>query len=269
MLDSALVSKSHPPPWIFAITNLPFGVAGGYAFVAMPFFLTKAGMPVETTAKLGALAMLPSAYQLFWAPVIDLGIRRRAWLVLVSVLSGICLEYSLLVNPMSDLVTFEILMVAGQLLAGLVASCNGALVSTSLPDHLRGKAAGWVNAGNLGASALGGGVIMSLHQVEIPLGDQHVLALAPVALALMMILPALAALAIEEPPPSRVPLGAHFREMAADVWQAVRARKGWTGILFCISPVGTAALTNILSSLGADYHASDNMVVLVTIVVMY
>ena len=245
--------RHHAPPWLFAITNLPFGVSGGYASVAMPFMLRNAGLDLETIAKIGALALLPSSYQLFWAPVIDLGIRRRAWLILVSILGGLCLGASLLLELPRQLPLYEFLVVTGQLFVGLVASCNGALVSTSLPNRLHGQAAGWVNAGNLGSAALGGGLIMSLAGQ----GSPHVTALA---LALLIILPSFAALLIPEPPPSRERLADHMGRMARDVWSAVKARKGWTGLLFCISPVGTAALGNLFSALGPDYGASDQVV---------
>ena len=33
---------------------------------------------------------------------------------------------------------------------GLISSCNGGLMATTLDDHERGKAGGWYNAGNLG-----------------------------------------------------------------------------------------------------------------------
>lgn len=42
----------YTPPWIFGLTNLPFGVASTYAGVAMPFLLRKSGVPVETIAAL-------------------------------------------------------------------------------------------------------------------------------------------------------------------------------------------------------------------------
>lgn len=243
----------HAPAWIFAITNLPFGVAGTYAGVAMPFFLRKADVPVDTIAQIGALALLPAAYQLFWAPILDLGIRRREWLVLVACLGAACLGASMLLHLPEQLGLYKILMVAGQLLTGLVASCNGALVSTVLPDRLRGRAAGFVNAGNLGSAALGGGLVMTL-ATEV---SMHA---AAVALVLMIVLPSLAALAIPEPPPAREPIVPHMRQMAADVWRAVRSRLGWTGILLCISPVGTAALGNLFSAMGQDYGASDKVV---------
>ena len=34
-----------PPPWLFGITALPYGVYGGYLSTAMPYVLRNAGVP--------------------------------------------------------------------------------------------------------------------------------------------------------------------------------------------------------------------------------
>ncbi|MEW6284173.1 MAG: MFS transporter, partial [Candidatus Eremiobacterota bacterium] len=224
-----------------------------FSGVAMPFLLRQAGVEVETIAVLGALALLPAGYQLFWAPVLDLGFRRRQWLVLVSFLGALCLGASMLLELPRQLLAFKVLLLLGSAFTGLVASCNGALVSTTLPENQRGRAAGWVNAANLGAAVLGGGVVISL---ATAFGTTA----AAAGLALMLFLPSLAALTIPEPPPRKEPLLRHVGTMGRDVWKAVRARRGWTGLLFCISPVGTVALMNLFAALGPDFDAPPHIV---------
>jgi MFS transporter, PAT family, beta-lactamase induction signal transducer AmpG len=243
----------YSPPWIFGITNIPYGVAGTYCGVAMPFILRKHGVPIEQIAALGALCLLPAAYQLFWAPILDLGIRRRSWLILCSITGAICLAATLLMKLPEQLMEYQILMVIGQALVGLVASCNGALVSTTVDPAARGRAAGWVNAANLGAAMLGGGVVLSLFNTSSPL-------ITAAALAAMIILPSFAALTIKEAPPLKEPIIQHVGNMGREVWKAVRARKGWTGLLFCISPVGTVALTNLFSGLGNEFQVSNQLI---------
>ena len=247
------MKSSYAPPWLFGLTNLPFGVAGSYTGVAMPFLLREAGVPVDTIAALAAIVFLPAAYQLFWAPVLDLGIRRRSWLVLCACSSSLCLAATLFVKLPEQLLVYEVLVVAGQALAGLVASCNGALVATRVDPRALGRAAGWVNAANLGASALGGGLVLTLAQKVSP-------AAAALALAISVALPSLAALAIDEPPPAQDRLDRRLAQMAREVSSAVRSRKGWTGLVFCISPVGTVALVNLFGALGKDYGASNDVV---------
>lgn len=244
------------PPWIFGITNIPYGVSGTYAGVAVPFLLRKAGLPIEQIAAVGAIAFLPAAYQLFWAPIIDLGIRRRSWLILCSTLGAIALAATFYIDVQKNLLLYEIVLTLGQALVGLVASCNGALVSTTVDPSKRGKAAGFVNAANLGAAALGGGLVLTLaNTVSI-----HA---AAAALFISIFLPSLAALKIEEAGPIKEPILKHLGNMRTEVWRAVSARRGWTGLLFCLSPVGTVALTNLFSGMGTDYHVSSQTVELV------
>lgn len=246
----------YTPPALFGVTNIPYGVAGTYAGVAVPFLLRKAGLPLETIAVVGAIAFLPAAYQLFWAPVVDLGIRRRSWLVLCATLGGLLLAGGMFIKVPEHLLEYQIMLVAGQALVGLVASCNGALVSTTVDPKRRGQAAGWVNAANLGAAALGGGLVLTL-------ANNVSTTAAAIALFLCIFLPSLAALKIEDSEPSKEPLMQHLGNMRREVWKAVSARRGWTGLLFCISPVGTVALTNLFSGMGTDYHVPAHVVELV------
>jgi MFS family permease len=250
---TAQTSTRYTSPWIFGITNIPYGVAGNYAGIAVPFLLRKAGLPIETIAVVGGLALLPAAYQLFWAPVLDLGIRRRSWLILCATLGSVCLAATLLIKVPQHLFEYQAFLIAGQLLVGLVASCNGALVSTTVDPAKRGQAAGWVNAANLGAAALGGGLVLTL-------ANAVSMQAAAIGVFLCTFLPAIAALAIPEPPPMKDPLLEHLQNMRREVWRAVSARRGWTGLLFCVSPVGTVALTQIFSGVGTDYHVSSSVV---------
>jgi PAT family beta-lactamase induction signal transducer AmpG len=248
-----MTQQKHAPPWLFGLANLPFGVGGAYTSISVAFLLTQAKMSMGTIASVVALALMPASFQLLWAPILDLGIRRRAWLMLLSVLGGLCLAGSMLLHLPEQMLAYKVLLVAGAACTGLVASCVGALVSTTLPPPLRAEAAGWVNAGNLGSAVLGGGLVMYL-------ATNYSNQAAAVGLFLVTALPALAALAIPEPPPLRVALGPHLRTMLGDVWAAVRSRTGWTGLLFCLSPVGTVGLLQLCSALGPDYHANKELV---------
>lgn len=244
------------PPWIFGITNIPYGVSGTFTGVAVPFLLRKAGLPIDQIAIVSGIAFLPSAYQLFWAPIVDLGIKRRSWLILCA-FSGACLLAATFFIPVpKQLLLYEIVLTLGCALVGLVASCNGALVSTTVDPSKRGQAAGFVNAANLGAAVLGGGLVLTL-------ANNVSKEAAALALWLTIALPSLAALTIKEGDPSKEPLLQHLGNMRREVWKAVSARKGWTGLLFCLSPVGTVALTNLFSGLGNDYHVSSQVVELV------
>jgi hypothetical protein len=54
------------------------------------------------------------------------------------------------------------------------------------------------------------------------------------------------------------PLRERFGALAKDVGSVIRSRSGWTGILFCLSPVGTAALVNLFSGMAKDFAIADD-----------
>ena len=244
---------AHPPPWLFGITNIPFGVAGGYTSVAMPFVLSKAGVPMSTIGGISAAVLVPLSWQFLWAPMLDVGLRRRTWLLLMAGLGALLLAASLLLKLPTQLWPFEVCCVLGQGLTGLVSASNGALVATQVPPHLHGRASGWLNAANLGGNAVGGGLV-------IQLGDTLTPQIAAIALGLLTFLPALAVLLLDERLRPRRRASEVFPSMLRDVWGTASTRRGWTGILFCLAPVSTPALLDLFSAVGGDYGASTGTV---------
>jgi MFS family permease len=245
---------AHPPVWLFGITNIPFGVSGGYTSVAMPYILRQAGVPVVTIAAISAAVLLPLSYQFLWAPLLDFGMPRRAWLILAAGLGSLLLSLSLFLQLPAQLLPFEVFCVIGQGLTGLVSSCNGALIATQVPVAAHGRASGWLNAANLGGNALGGGLVLWL----IP----HCGARAgAIGMGLITFLPALAALAIvEQRHDARRQLGVFVPAMLRDLWKTASSRSGWTGILFCLAPVSTPALLDLFSGVADDYRVGADTV---------
>ena len=247
------VQGSHPPPWLFGITNIPFGVAGGYTSVAVPFVLARAGVPMATVGGISAAMLMPLSWQFLWAPVLDVGLRRRTWLLIFAALGALLLAVSLALRLPSQLGAFEVCCVLGQGLTGLVSACNGALVATQVPHALHGRASGWLNAANLGGNAVGGGIVIGVLDAWSPQA-------AAVALGLLTFLPAVAVLKlVEDVRPRRHPREV-FSSMLRDVWNTASVRRGWTGILFCLAPVSTPALLDLFSAVGEDYGAPASTV---------
>jgi MFS family permease len=197
--------------------------------------------------------LVPSSYQFLWAPVIDVGPRRRTWLVLVSFFGGICMAAAMFVDVKTHLRLFEILVVAGQGITGMVGSCNGGLMATTLPADKRGQASGWLNAANLGGSAIGGGFILYVARVMSARA-------AGIAVGIVIFVPSLAALFVEEAPRVKRAAGEVFGSMIRDVWGTLKTRTGIIGVLICLSPVSTAAMLNLFGAIAKDYNAPSQTV---------
>jgi MFS family permease len=243
-----------PPPWLFALTYVPYGAVSAFGTQVMPNMAKKAGVAVDNIGWLSALTFVPPMIQFLYAPIVDFGPRRKHWLVIVSVIAAGCLVGACLTPIKENLELFLSLTIAASLTSGLVGSCNGGIVATSMPDSDKGKASGWINVGNLAGGAIAGGLILFMVGRDV---DPLLIGLATAA---MVALPALAILTVDEP--AREPtgsLGEVLRTTLRDVGAIVFSKKGASALLLCLSPVGTVALGNYWSALGDDFGVSGDL----------
>jgi MFS transporter, PAT family, beta-lactamase induction signal transducer AmpG len=112
---------------------------------------------------------------------------------------------------------------------------------------------GWFNVANLGAAGVFGAVTVVLVRV-LPL------AAAALLLALLVFAPTVLLVWY---PAARQPEGRvreNFRAMARDLRRVLREGRVWIGLVMFLAPVGAFALTNLFSTLGADFGASERAV---------
>ncbi len=239
-----------PSPWLFAVSGIPYGVGGTFGALVMPYLAKQSKIELSTIGWYGTLLLVPPIVQFLYAPIVDIGLPRRHWLILVSVLGAACFFGALQMDLAAHPVPFLALAVAGQLISGLSGSCNGGLLAQLMPDHLRGQASAALNVGNLSGGALAGSLVILL------LGWDLDTRLVGATLAVMMIAPSLSILIVVEPPRKRRAIGEVFLSMLRDVGKVLFSKVGVTGIALCLSPVGTAALTNYFTGMASDYGAS-------------
>jgi len=213
----------------------------------MPFLLSKAGVPVERIASIGSLLYVPTVLYFLWAPLVDMKLRRRTWLVLSSFVSAGLLAAAMpLVGP-GHLTLFTALLFGAQTINVLVSAAQGGLMVTALTPVEQAKASGWTQAGNLGGGALGAGITLwVLERIRLPL--------ATLATAAMTALPALAALTIKEGPPAAAAgLGDHVRKIVQELVAVLRSRRTLWGLLLLAAPVGSGAALNLLPAVASHY----------------
>src|SRR5690349_9078904 len=128
---------------------MPYGVAASFAAQVMPYMTERAGIDLDAIGWYGTALLVPPMLQFLYAPIVDIGPRRKHWLVIVAAVSAACLVGACAMRLPDERAAFLGFAVAAQLISGLVGSCNGGLLAVSMPDGLRGKASGWLNVGNL------------------------------------------------------------------------------------------------------------------------
>src|SRR6266498_3292154 len=68
-------SRTHPPPWLFALTELPFGIGCGFVASTMPYLTRQAGVSVSQIGWYGTVFSLATVLRLLYAPLLD-GVMR-------------------------------------------------------------------------------------------------------------------------------------------------------------------------------------------------
>lgn len=250
---SAAPSRPLPPPWLFFFLALPQGIFQGYIATALPWMLRESGVGVEAIATLSATVGIPTMLLFLWAPVVDITGRRKLCLLIAAAGSAAALFASNFL-PTGNLALLTVVLFAGQVLNTLVSSSNGALMAATLSPEARGRAAGWLQGGNVGGGAIGAGLILLLLQ-------QTSVEVAATIGALAVFLPALAALAVHEP---RRAAGGGFQRLRQAIRDTAGSRSMAIGFALFLSPLGAAALLNLLSSVAQDYQAPPILVTVAT-----
>ncbi len=253
------MSSRPSPPAAFALTIQPFAAAVGYVGIAAPFWLKGEGVSLAAIGAVSATAMTPHALKFLWAPLVDVGARRKAWFAWMTVATAASLvALSVVPGLARHLVVFTLLATLTQVAGTTAAVAADGLMAATTRVEDKGKAAGWRMAGNVGGTGVLGALALWLAARTSP-------AVAGLALAGLALLSGLGALAIEEPRPAgaRGPWRAPLRQLAAivrELWGIVASREGWTGLVICAVPVGAGALTNLFSAMAVDYGASGDLV---------
>jgi len=127
----------------------------------------------------------------------------------------------------------------------------------TVADERKGRAAGWYQAGNLGGNGVGGGVWRGAHMSR---------ELAGSVLGFAMLLSTVALYFASDV--GIVSAGERFRSrmrlLGRDLLAMVRMAIPLLTIVLVASPIGAGAMNNLWSAVADDWHASADIVALVT-----
>jgi MFS transporter, PAT family, beta-lactamase induction signal transducer AmpG len=248
------LDRESAPFW-FGILAIAAGVYSAVPATLLGFLLRGQGVPVERIAGVVALGSLPFTWSFALAPFVDLGRRRRSWVIGGYLLAALCLW------PVVAWTMASLALRTGLLLAAGACTCLGTAglqaLMTEFPPLVRGRVGGWWQAGNVGGGAMGGGLMLWFAQ---SLGG----AALATAVCAVFLLPIFAIFAVHEHShvASAVPIFARFSSLFAGLREFLKSPRTWAGLLFFIGPMGTSGA--VFSALAADFHASANEVMWVT-----
>jgi hypothetical protein len=245
---------------------LPFGAAVGYLQIAAPFWLRSAGVSLAEIGAVSATAFLPHAWKIAWVPLLDVGPYRKRWYGLAVVATaGLLAAVAMLPDPAHHLGVFTALVAAAQVTAATSSAAVNALSAIATRAEDKGRAGGFLMAGNVGGTGLLGALALFLSSHASSTSAALVLAgvvLASGSCVLLVDEPRLADAAIAARGLAHA-LRIRFVSVVRDLWATARSREGFTGVLICLAPVGCGALTNLFSGMAADFRAPQRLVEIV------
>jgi MFS transporter, PAT family, beta-lactamase induction signal transducer AmpG len=258
IFNSKKSGKIHPNIFMFLI--LPFGVLSGYVSVTMGFLLTKAGISLALVAPVISVTLLPNIFKFIWAPLVDTTLTVKKWHIIANVITALGIFVTgILPLKVEYLTLMTIVVLITSFANTIVAMSTESLLAHDTPDNLKGRAGGWLQAGNLGGLGLGGGAGLWLAENL----SEPWLAGAIIAIACMLC--SLGLYFLSEPT-SFIREKNYFKTIGnlnRDIWNLIKSRMGFLALFLCFLPIGSGAASNLWSAISNDWHASANTVALV------
>jgi MFS family permease len=240
---------------LFFFGGTAYGVTGTFAAQIMPYASEHSGIDVGSIGWFGTLMLVPSWFQFMIAPLVDVALKRKHWLVLMAAISAVCLLIASVIPIKEHTSIYLAFAVTSALCAALVSASNAGLMAVTIPDEHRGAASAWYNAGNLSGGGISGA--LALYMLDHDVASIWV----GITVATITLVPATVMLLVIEPPGDHLK---RFRDVMStttrEVAEAMSTKQALTGLVLCISPVGTCALINVFAGMTKDFHASGSMV---------
>ncbi len=252
--------KKPPHPIIFMFLFLPFGIMSGYVTVTIGYLLTKAGIPLDQVAPIVAIALIPNIFKFVWAPLVDTTLTVKKWYIIANIMTamGIFLT-GVLPLKVESLTLMAVIIFFLSLVNTIIAMATESLAAHDTPEHLKGRAGGWLQAGNLGGLGLGGGAGLWLAE------NLSATWMAGAIIALACLLCTFGLLYLSEPT-SYIKEKSYLKTLGnlnKDIWTLVKSRLGFLALFLCFLPLGTGAASNLWSSISNDWSASADTVALI------
>ncbi len=233
------------------LTNSVFGMYGGILAISVPQLLSARHVPEATIAAMTAVMVSPGFWTFLVSPVLDVRFSRRWYSVVTAAVAAVLLVLAL--RNLNHLVLVEVLLLAGFFFANLYQSALGGWLSSITTAEEENKLSVWVTIGNIGA---GGAMAVAAGELVRNLPPT----MAALLLGGLILLPTAVFPWMRAPGPDRRLARESFPQFFGEVVKLLKQREVLIAILLFVAPAATFSLTNFLSGLGDDFHASPQFV---------
>jgi MFS transporter, PAT family, beta-lactamase induction signal transducer AmpG len=246
--------NSVAPLWLMGLTNSVFGMYAGVVLISVPQLLSNRQVPETTIAAMTAVMASPGFWTFLVSPVLDVRFSRR-WYSLVCAFMAAALLVLALLN-LDNLALAEGLLVAGYFFANLYQSALGGWLSSIVSPDRKTALSSWVTIGNVGGTG-----VMAVATGELVRNvPPHI---AAFLLGAVVLLPTSVFPFMPAPGPDRRLARESFGQFFGEVLSLLKRREVLIAIVLFAAPAATFSLTNFMSGIGDDFHASSHFVSLV------
>lgn len=248
-------------PVIFMFLIIPYGVVTGYVTVTLGYLYSKAGISLAHVAALAGASILPAIVSFLWAPFVDTTLSVKKWYMLATLTAGLgILCTGILPVKESSLLFLVPIVVLTAFGSSFVSISTNSMMAYDTPEDMKGRAGGYLQAGNLGGAGLGGGAgLLLAHHLNAGWLPGAVIGFACLLCCLGLFFVKEPQITIREQK-----IGRSFVNLLKDLWAMIRSRAGYLALFLCLLPIGTGSASNLWAAVAKSWNASADVVALAT-----
>jgi PAT family beta-lactamase induction signal transducer AmpG len=226
----------------------PLGFYFGFISTAMPILLSAKGVSVDEISKVSLAGFSPSFWAFVLCPILDVRFSKRAYALVFAAISAVCLGTCTLLT--GNIMVFTIVLTTGCAAAVMFGNAHGGWMPDVIRDKHYSQVGGTSNIANLGAAgAFAAVAVVVVRTMSAPI--------AAWLLAAMVLAPTILLFFIPLPTKPTRDIAEVFGNFFGDLYRVCKTKNCLLGLMCFLSPTACFALTNLFSSLGRDFHASE------------
>ena len=250
--------KRNVPPWMFGV--LYGGTFNGFVAVSLSQLLPEHGVTLERESEIATLILTASYVGFLVTPIVDCGLPRRIWAIMLALLATVCLGISV---PMlraasangghgAATVALMLVLFVGYLANQVYTSAIGGMVPNLVAPSQLGTVSAWMNISYLSLSFMGGA--LSVWEIRhLPS------ALAALLVPLPVLLGASPLLVIGHEDRALSRFRNAMQQLLVNLRTTLRQPKFLFALMVFVVPSATFALQNLFGGMGTDFKASANL----------